>query len=158
ALCTAPPSDCVPQSTCTTTACARPLTWAKPWAQDKATISVGQVRIRGIVRPLARASAMASTSAGWSLPKLAKRWVTPASVSASSSAVLALYIAEAQRRASSFETAASRPPQDEEQRGWPPPPLILRRPEGPSRRMRSAQRARLEARRTKHHQPTCSAI
>ena len=28
ALCTAPPSDCVPQSTCTTTACAWPLTWA----------------------------------------------------------------------------------------------------------------------------------
>src|SRR5579872_2031641 len=46
--------------------------------------------ILGIANPLARASAIASTRAGWSLPKLAKMQETPASVRASRSAALAL--------------------------------------------------------------------
>ncbi len=87
ALCTAPASACVPQSTCTSTACGRPETWAWPCAALIATISFGQVITAGTGRPVARAKAMASTSAGWSLPKLAKTWLTPASTSASRKAV-----------------------------------------------------------------------
>ena len=87
ALCTAPASACVPQSTCTSTACGRPETWAKPWAALIATISFGQVTIAGHRPAGGAAAAIASTSAGWSLPKLAKTWLTPASTSASRKAV-----------------------------------------------------------------------
>ncbi len=64
ALCTAPASDCVPHSTCTITACARPVTDAAPCAALSATISLGQVITCGIFFPVARASAMASIRAG----------------------------------------------------------------------------------------------
>ena len=87
ALWTAPASAWVPHSTWTRTACGRPDTWAKPCAALMPTISFGQVTMAGTGRPPARAAAIASTSAGWSLPKLAKTWLTPASSSASSSAV-----------------------------------------------------------------------
>ena len=72
ALWIAPASAWVPHSTCTITACGRPETWAKPWAALIPTISFGQVTISGTGRPVARAAAIASTIAGWSLPKLAK--------------------------------------------------------------------------------------
>lgn len=53
---------------------------------------VGQVITCGISRPAARASAMASTSAGWSLPKFAKMQDTPCSTSASRKALDAVYM------------------------------------------------------------------
>src|SRR5574337_760253 len=99
ALCTAPASDCVPHSTCTSTACASPVACQKPWAALMPTISFGQVTTSGILRPVARASAIASTSAGWSLPRLTKRYETPASTSASRNALLAVYIARSANEA-----------------------------------------------------------
>src|SRR5476649_124692 len=47
-------------------------------------------------RPVARASAIASTSAGWSLPRFAKMQATPASARASRSALLVVYIGSLQ--------------------------------------------------------------
>src|SRR5215510_5776795 len=90
ALWTAPASDCVPHSTWTRTAWARPVTWATPCAALSATISAGQVMSRGTGRPVAAAAASASRIAGWSLPKLANRYETPAVASASRSAALAV--------------------------------------------------------------------
>src|SRR5688572_8432143 len=58
-----------------------------------ATISVGQVMTLGQGRFAARAVAMASMSPGWSLPKLANRYSTPASTRASRMAELAVYMA-----------------------------------------------------------------
>src|SRR5262249_1682177 len=55
--------------------------------------SLGQVMTAGSGRPCARASAIASISAGWSLPKFAKIWETPASANDSRSALLAVYMA-----------------------------------------------------------------
>src|SRR5262245_60008670 len=92
ALCKAPASACVPHSTWTRTACARPVTCAKPCAALSATISFGQVIRLGAGRPVPPASARLSMIAGWSLPRFAKMYETPASCNASINAVLAVYI------------------------------------------------------------------
>ncbi len=86
ALWSAPPKACVPHSTCTITPCARPETWANPWAAVNATISFGHVMTLGKRRLPAGSAASASMKAVWSLPRLANTYSMPVSHIASSKA------------------------------------------------------------------------
>ena len=90
ALLIAPPMFWVPASTCTMTACGERLTSAAACAALSATISCGQTMSRGrsLSLPSAFAWASASIRPGWSLPRFAKMYCTPASASASRNAVL----------------------------------------------------------------------